>query len=168
MPYEGNETLAFRSNTGKTDTIFLLKKVTYWHYPYPATDLSKYQEVAVFCKHSDPYMPEGGTRYIESPFFEIKKKTNNQTELKLLLVAKDAVFYRLNAIKIDSLNRLKPLTFQTTYGRYNDVYVIQGEDYLGSFRQRSNFVTQIYWSKSKGLVRYNKKDTVFWELVDKQ
>jgi hypothetical protein len=39
-----------------------------------------------------------------------------------------------------------------------------GEDYFGFLYQRSDFVTKVYWSKSKGLVRYDKKDGVYWEL----
>ena len=33
MPYQGNETLVFSSNSGNIDTIFLLKKDTLIAYP---------------------------------------------------------------------------------------------------------------------------------------
>lgn len=164
MPYKGNESLIFKSNVGEIDTIFFLKKETYWHYPYPAVSSNEYQEVAIFCRHSDPNMPKGKNRYLEGPFFEIKKNMNNEAELKILLVAKDAVFYRHTPIKIDSMENVKPVTLQTDYGKYSDVYVINGEDYLGTFYQRSNFVTKLYWSKSRGLVRYDKKGAIYWEL----
>ncbi len=49
---------------------------------------------------------------------------------------------------------------------YNDIYVIDDEDWL-NFKQRSNYVTKLYWSKSQGLIRYDKQDGVFWELTNK-
>jgi hypothetical protein len=49
---------------------------------------------------------------------------------------------------------------------FNDVYIIEGEDFLGTLYQRSNFVSRIYWSKSHGLIRYDKKDGKYWELAE--
>jgi len=168
MPYKGNETLVFISNTGNVDTIFLLKKDTLLAYP-EAQSLNgiKYEVVSIFCKHSDSNMPNGKHRYLKNFFFNVGKAKDNNAEMEILLSAKDANFYRLSPIKIDSLNKEKPVTLQTSYGQYDDVYVINAEDYLGTFHQRSNFITKVYWSKSNGLIRYDKKDTVYWELAKK-
>ncbi len=168
MPYKGNEMLVFSSNTGSTDTIFLLKKDTILAYP-EAQSLNGviYETVSIFCKHSDANMPDGEHRYLENTFFDLEKAKDNHAELVISLSAKNAEFYRLNSIKIDSLNKLKPVTLQTSNGQYNDVYVINGEDYLGNLNQRSNFITKLYWSKSEGLVRYDKQDSVYWELTKK-
>ena len=47
---------------------------------------------------------------------------------------------------------------------YDDyVYIIEDEDWV-NFKKRSDYITKIYWSKSKGLIRYDKKDSVYWEL----
>jgi hypothetical protein len=167
MPYNGNETLVFKSNTGDTDTIFLLKKDTLLAYPEAQSKNGiKYEEVSTFCKHSDPNTPSDKHRYLESAFFTVGKATDDKAEISILLSAKDATFYKLNSIKIDSLSKRNPSTLQTQYGQYNDVYVIIGEDYLDDFRQRNNFITKVYWSKSNGLIRYDKKD-VYWELEKK-
>lgn len=166
MPYKGDETLVFKSSTGDTDTIFLLKKDTLWGYPDPIMSTSKYEVAAIFCRHSDASTRSNEHRYLENYFFEIKKTKSRRAELVFDLSAKDANFYRLSKIKIDSLNKIEPVTLQTSYGQYDDVYVIEGEDWLGSFYQRSNFVTKLYWSKSSGLVRYDKKDGVYWELMN--
>jgi hypothetical protein len=168
MPYKGNETLVFRSNTGDIDTIFLLKKDTLIAYAEPqAVNGIKYEVVSIFCKHSDPYMPGGKHRYLKNKFFKVEKAEDNRTEINILLSAKDADFYRLSPIKTDSLSKENPSTLQTQYGQYDDVYIINAEDYLGSFSQWSNFITKVYWSKSNGLIRYDKKDTVYWELAKK-
>ncbi|MBX2888351.1 MAG: hypothetical protein KF829_06835 [Ferruginibacter sp.] len=165
MPYKGNETLVFKSSTGETDTIFFIRKDTLWGLPDPALSTSKYEIAAIFCKHSDPYMGKNEHRYLESYFFEIKKTMSRKAELVVHLSAKDANFYHLSSIKIDSLSRVRPMPFATSQKHYDDVYIIEAEDYLGSFYQRSDFVTKLYWSKSEGLIRYDKKDGVYWELM---
>lgn len=169
MPYMGNETLVFKSNIGETDTIFLLKKDTGMVYAEPQSlNGIKYEMVSVFYKHSDSKNPpHNKPRYLENHFLEIEKSKDNRAEINIMLSAKDAHFYRLSKIKIDSLSKIRPVTLQTSFGQHDDVYVIEGEDYLGSFFQRSNFVTKLYWSKSSGLVRYDKKGDVYWELMNK-
>jgi len=164
MPYKGNEMLVFKSNAGDIDTIFFIRKDTLWGYPDPALSTNKYEEVAIFSKHSDPYAIDGH-RYLESYFLKIKKTISGKAELVIGLSAKDAKFYRLSPIKIDSLNKVKPVTLQTTYGQHDDVYEIQTDDYGKDFYNRSNFVTKLYWSKSSGLLRYDKKDGVYWVLL---
>ncbi len=50
MPYTGNETLVFKSNTGKEDTIFLLKKDTLFGYSDQYSLIrSKDEVLSVFC-----------------------------------------------------------------------------------------------------------------------
>src|SRR5689334_5726781 len=67
MPYEGNETLVFNSNSGDTDTIFFLKKhreIADADIYFPWSD--KYELISIFCKHSDPSAPDGEHRYLEN------------------------------------------------------------------------------------------------------
>lgn len=90
---------------------------------------------------------------------------SRKAELVVDLSAKDATFYRLSSIKLDSLSKVTPLSFATSFNHYDDVYLIDAEDYLGNFKERSNYVIKIYWSRSKGLIRYDKKDGVYWELI---
>jgi hypothetical protein len=164
MPYIGNETLVFNSTSGDTDTFFFLKKDTILAYPEAqAGNGIKYEVVSIFCKHSDPWPPDGKHQYLENSFLNLQKATDNYAELNILLSGKDAVFYRLKGPKIDTLNNQKPLTFQTKYGKYDDVYVINADD-NNKYSNRSDFVTKVYWSKSKGLIRYDKKDSIHWEL----
>lgn len=73
MPYKGNETLVFKSNTGETDTIFFIKKDTLWGLPDPALSTNKYEIAAIFCKHSIPSGSNGKLSYWNNYFFQIKK-----------------------------------------------------------------------------------------------
>jgi hypothetical protein len=158
MSYNGNETLVFSSNTGDTDTIFFLKKDTLIAYPEAqALNGKTYEVVRIFAKYSNG---------ISRDFVELKKSKDKIARLHFNLSAKDAVFYRLTGLKIDSLSRQQPTSLVTKSKTYNDIYIIESEDWL-NFKQRTNYVTKLYWSKSEGLIRYDKQDSVYWELTKK-
>lgn len=167
MPYKGNETLVFKSNNGLRDTVFLLRKDTLWGYANPALSTKKYEELAIFCKHTDSYSNEGEHRYLKNYFMKIKKTMSGHAEIIIYLSGRNAEFYRLSSIKLDSLNHESAITLKTSSGLYNDVYVFSGEDWLGGLEARTNFIAKLYWSKSSGLIRYDKKDSVYWELSNK-
>ena len=167
MPYTGKETLVFSSNTGDTDTIFFIKKDTLIAYPDAQSLNGKtYEVVSIFCRHSDPWPPDGSHRYLNNDFVELKKSKDKKARLHFSLSAKDANFYRLTGVKIDSLSQQPMTSLMTKYKTYNDVYIIDDEDWL-NFRQRSDYVTKLYWSKSEGLVRFDKQYGVYWELTNK-
>jgi hypothetical protein len=44
--------------------------------------------------------------------------------------------------------------------------MINPEDYSGNFYARDDYITKIYWSKSRGVVRYDKKNKTYWELKE--
>ena len=148
-------------------TRFFLEKDTLLAYPEAQSPIGvKYEAVSIFCRHTDSKLFDNAHRYVESSFLEIQKAKDKRAELHILLSAKDAEFYRLSSIKIDSLNWASFSTLQTPYGQFDDVYIIRSEDY-GNFHHRSNIVKQLYWSKTSGLIRYDKNDSVYWELVNK-
>ena len=167
MPYKGNETLIFTSNKGDFDSVFFLKKDTLWGFPDAQSIFAPQCEgVRIFCRHTDSVIQDKSIRYLENDFCSIQKSKNGHTVLKVNLLTKDAVFYRLGPINLDSLNKVTPIVLETKKNRYKDVFVINGEDYSGYFRDRYDFVTKIYWSKSKGLIRFDKKKKAYWELTN--
>lgn len=167
MPYNGNESLVFNSNSGEIDTIFLLKKDTLFAYPdAPNPFGSKNEEVAISCRHTDPWPPDGKHRYLENLFVQLEKAKDGQTRLSVNLSAKNAAFYRLEGIIVDSLGAVKPIELKTSNNVFKDVYVIKSIDYLEREKQ-NDYVTRLYWSKSQGLVRYDKSDRDYWELRKK-
>jgi len=167
MPYKGDETLVFVSNTGITDTIFIMKKDTIWGYPDAQSLVGLQCEVVrVFCRHTDSVIQNKTIRYLENNFCSIQKNKNNHAVLTINLLTRNVAFYRNGLIDLDSLNKQSPMILKTKQKQYNDVYIINSEDYLGSFHKRDNFVAKIYWSKSRGLIRYDKKNGIYWELVN--
>lgn len=158
MPYNGNETLVFSSNLGDTDTILFHKKDTLIAYPEAQGLNGKtYEVVSIFARYSD-----GASRR----FVELEKSKDKIARLYLNLSARDAGFYRLTGLNVDSLSQQQATSLATKTKTYSDVYII-GSDDGRSFQQRSNFVKKLYWSKSEGLIRYDKQDGVYWELKKK-
>ena len=167
IPYTGKETLVFNSNTGDIDTIFFLKKDTLIAYPEAQSLNGKtYEVVRIFCRHSDVWSPDSSHRYLDNDFVELRKSKDKKARLHFNLSTKDSKFYRLTGISIDSLAKQPLTSLATKYKTYNDVYIIEAEDWL-NYRQRSDYVTKLYWSKSEGLIRYDKQDGIFWELTKK-
>lgn len=166
IPYKGNEILVFSSNTGNIDTIFLLNKDTLIAYPEAqALNGRTYEVVNIFCQHSDP-LRDSGYRYLHNEFVELRKSVDKKARLHFNLSTKDANFFRLTGVRIDSLSQQPTTSLVTKHKTYNDIYVIDDEDWM-NFKQRSNYVTKLYWSKSEGLIRYDKQDSVYWELTNK-
>ena len=167
MPYKGNENLVFSSNRGETDTIFFLKKDTATAYPEAQALIGiTYEVVEIFSKQSDPSPPDTTPRYLESYFVQLRKSKDKKARLEIGLNTQKAWFYRVQGPQIDSLESLKPMVLKTKAKIYSDVYVIGPEDWE-DISQRSNYVTKVYWSKSEGLVRYEKKNNEYWELTNK-
>lgn len=164
MPYKGNETLILKSNLDETDTIFFIRKDTLWAYPDPALSTRKNEIIGIFCKHTDPHAPNTKLRYLESYFLKIERTGTRDTKMIINLSAKDAKFYRLDPIRIGSLNKEEPTTLRTSNAQYNDVYIFPT---TSVFQERSNFITKVYWSKLHGLIRYDKKGGTYWELWEK-
>lgn len=159
MPYEENQVLVFNSNLGGIDTIFLLKKDTLYGYP----EAQKFngiitEHVTISSMQTDSV--KNRFVYLESLFFSVLKDKNNKTLLDIRLNTKDSWFYgKGQFIDIEGLV-LKD--FSTAYRQYDDVIVFTGDNY---YLERNKFVTDVYWSKSQGLIRYDKKNGEYWEKV---
>jgi len=46
---------------------------------------------------------------------------------------------------------------------FDDVYMLYPQDFLYR-KDEKNFVTKVYWSKTKGVVKYVRSDGVYWGL----
>lgn len=148
------------------DTIFLLKKDTLFVYPEAQNPFGfKNELVAISCKHTDPSPPDGKHRYLENLFVQLEMEKKG-TKLGVNLYAKKAVFYRLEGVMVDSLKKVTPIKLRIENHLLEDVYIIGAVDYLEREKE-SDYVTKLYWSKSKGLVRYDKSNGDYWELKKK-
>jgi hypothetical protein len=164
MPYKGNETLVFSSNSGLVDTIFLIGSMRHIYSrdrlldPFPP----KFERLAVSCKHTDPNYD----RYLEGIFVELSASSaKDSANLTIDLTAKNSWFYGGRLLKLKYLDSFKKMTLKTKTKTYSDIIILKPES--DEYSDRSNFVKQVYWSKSEGVIRFDKKDSVYWELIKK-
>ena len=166
IPYKGTETLVFNSNTGETDTIFLLGTGRHTS-PSDPLDIfpTNLEHFTIASKHSDPSPPSGNHRYLEGIFLEVSASEHKSPYLTLHHTAKDAWFYGGQFMTLKDLDTMTHTSITTNRKTYDDIIILRPES--DEYFDRRNFVTKIYWSKSEGLIRYDKKDSVYWELTQK-
>ncbi len=163
MPYEDNQVLVFKSNLGGMDTIFLLKKDTIYGYPEAQKFNGTITESLMISSYRTTSHKEG-YKYLKNTFFSVSKNKEDRSVLTLRLTTKDVWFYTSGkSILIDDMAEQGFSTFRTAYHEYDDVLIFIGDNVYSG---RDDFVMKVYWSKSKGLIRYDKKNGVYWELVD--
>lgn len=166
IPYKGNETLVFSTNTGDTDTLFLLgtERQT---VPSDPLDVfpTELEHFTIAARHSDPAPPSGNHRYLESIFLELSASEYKSPYLTLHHTGKDAWFYGGQFMELKELDTIKLVSLVTKLKTYQDIVLLYPES--DEYADRSDFITKVYWSKSEGLIRYDKKDSVYWELTGK-
>jgi hypothetical protein len=166
VPYKGNEILVFNSTTGETDTLFLLgvgrESVPSDPLDFFPTNLDHF---SIGAKHSDPSPPSGNHRYLESDFLNLSVGEDKEPYLSIHFTAKKAWFYGGSFLDLKDLDTIKQVALDTKAKRFTDIIIIRPDS--DEYSDRSDFITNLYWSKSQGLIRYDKKDGSYWELTDK-
>ncbi len=166
IPYNGHETIVFYSNAGETDTIFLLG-ADRQSIPSDPLDVfpTNLDHFSIGMRHSDPSPPSGNHRYLESEFLELSVGEDKEPYLSIHFAAKDSRFYGGSFLDLIDLDTIKQVTLDTKTKRYTDIIILTPES--NEYSDRSDFLTKLYWSKSEGLIRYDKQDSVYWELTRK-
>jgi hypothetical protein len=167
MPYEGHETLVFKSNSGEMDTIFIIGKDTVLSYVEPQSiNGITYEVVNVYGKHFDNSVDDSSRSYTDGVFLELRKAKDGKAELYPLITAKGSRLYLQNPIKIEFLNKQKPVLLSTQGYPNIEVYKITS-DAESLYGDRKGFISTFYWSRTQGLIRFDRKDGVYWELIKK-
>ena len=166
IPYKGTEILVFVSNTGDTDTIFLLG-TNRQSVPSDPLDVfpTNLDHFSIGMRHSDPSPRSGNHTYLESKFIELSVGKDKEPYLSIHFMAKDSWFYGGSFLDLKDLDTIKQVTLDTKANSYTDMIILIPES--NEYSDRSNFLTKLYWSKSEGLIRFDKQDGVFWELTKK-
>lgn len=166
IPYKGTETLVFSSTIGDTDTIYLSgsDRQTVPSDPLDVfpTELEHY---TIAARHSDPAPSDGSQHYINSIFLELSASEDKSPYLTINHLGKDAWFYGGDFMELKDLDTLQLVSLVTKLKTYHDIVLLYPESY--EYSGRSDFITRICWSKSEGLIRYDKKDSIYWELTRK-
>lgn len=161
-PYKGGEVLVFNSNQGDTDTIFVKSIEKAKAVNDNLAIFPKHHEILnVSVQHTDPTPPNRAQGYSEDFFFDLYATNDKNTIISFDLMAKNAWFYADSYYK-NELEKLPITTLSSKNFTYTDV--IKLEPQSQEFYERDEFVTVVYWSKSKGYIRYDLKNGVYWEL----
>ncbi len=167
IPYEGNEILVFNSDSGESDTIFLLGISRYIN-PSDPLDIfpKKLEHLTILARSSDPNPPRGVEhRYLERAFLELSRTVSGSSYLTIHHSGKDAWFYGGSFLPLNDLDTMTSITLETKSGTYKDVLKFKPES--DEYSNRGNFIDAVYWSKSAGLIRYDKRDGVIWTIGER-
>ena len=165
IPYQGNEILYFKSNSGDVDSIILYKPERYLESSGDHLDFDKYECYDVGEKHSDPDLSDSSHAdgYQSTGFAALVARANGQTYFYINMQAKDAVFEPFFGIAIDTFLNLKTSILSVPCGKFSDVLIFVPNKTTIDYESNNNYITKVYWSKNYGLLRYDKKDS-YWEL----
>lgn len=169
IPYKGNETLIFASNTGDTDTLFIKNPKRHVEYdidplsPFPQDSLEKFYISYYFS--NDMTKRFGG--FPGETIIAMTKTKKNRTRVGFGVVTNDAFFYGLRYFDVKELRKAKLINLQTNLKTYNDILLIEPDTSNQKWSNRDHYVLRMYWSKSEGLVRYDKNSDINYTLAKK-
>jgi|SRR5688572_27482034 len=161
-PYKGGEILVFNSNQGETDTIFVLEVRKHKARIDPLSTVPQFKEkLEVVVQYTNPIAYGGKEERDKDIFFDLSTGENGDISLGFRPKAKNAWFYSPNGYSRDQFEKLPISKLATKKYEYDDVIKLEPDM---RFYDRETFVAMVYWSKSKGYVRYDLKNGVYWEL----
>lgn len=169
IPYKYPDTLVFTSNTGDTDSIFLKNGKRYMDCkvdplsPFPQDSIEKFYIPYYFSNDTTKYFGN----YPGETIIAMTKTTRNRTRIGFGVVTNDAFFYGLRYFDIKELRNAKLTDLQTDLRTYNDILVIDPDTSNQKWSKRDHYVLRMYWSKSVGLVRFDKNNNVHYTLTKK-
>ena len=156
IPYKGNEKLVFRSNTNDTFTMHL------GGYERSTTLSSSGLRKEEFDHYNLVYNHELPDKTVRQDFFcLLTAGKNNQVFLGIFLDGVNSGKFRGSI----SMSSERPIDFNDkgdSINNIDDIIIVPNEDSVSG----NSDIHKVYWSRSKGLVRFNMADTVYFELIN--
>jgi hypothetical protein len=157
-PYDEGDVLVFESPGFERDTIYI-KEVSFV-FPDGIGVVDYNQSLRILANHTDP---KNENREWETYILTLSAKTRNDpSHVVFDLRAKNAQFVE-QRFSFDHLNKLKEIELSVPYGTFDDVICINN---TRNFPTIPRAIEIIFWSKSKGYVRFDKFDGTSWKLID--
>lgn len=156
IPYKGNEKLVFRSNTNDTFTMYLAG------YERSTTFSSNGLKKEKFDRYNLVYNHELPDKTVRQDFFcLLTAGKNNQVFLGIYLDGvKSRKFRGSISIRTDGSVDFKGKG--DSMNKMDDIIMVPNEDSVSG----NSDIHKVYWSRSKGLVRFNMADSVYFELIN--
>jgi hypothetical protein len=160
-PYRGGEKLIFKSKNGNVKTVLIKKVVKSYGADDPLSVLPNKQQVLNVYVHFSDSIYNATLENLEGPFFSILALKDNRTIYIFSLNLGSANFYG-NSYENKYINQMQSQTLRCGSKEYKDILVLRPNE--TKYKERSDYITTLYWSKSKGYVRYDLNNGEFWEL----
>jgi len=156
IPYKGNEELVFRSNTNDTFTMQLAG------YERSATLASNGLKKEKFDHYNLVYNHELPDKTVRQDFFcLLTAGKNNQVFLGIFLDGVKSSKFR-GSISMSSERLIDFNGKGDSINNMGDIIIVPNEDSVSG----NSDIHKVYWSRSKGLVRFNMADSVYFELIN--
>ena len=154
IPYEGKEVLIFRSNKYELDTI-RIREITVRKHPPPLNDMfwARNKEILrvhqdVDCKNCDAII----TYSVQN--FSAKTKISYHIRMHGKEYYHGTYFKKLDKMKLN--------TITIDGAELNDVVFID----RNFEKYHPGHIDRLYWSRSKGIVRFDVNPDYYWELIN--
>jgi hypothetical protein len=155
-PYKKGQMIVFESNTKLLDSI-LIEDIKY-AFPDGLGVVDKNEILDVVGRKKRYH----NNREVRNYILEIHAKTSKRgTRVRFGVSIKDSEFYS-GYYKLEQLNNLPMRELLGGNVTYYDVIKIRTRNRLDETKE----ILFIYWSKSKGFVRFDETDGTIWELKE--
>jgi hypothetical protein len=131
--------------------------------PFPQDSIEKFHIPYFFSNDSTKRFGQ----YPGETIIAMTQTKRNKARIGFGVVTNDAFFYGLKYYNIKELKSAKLGNLKTDCKIYNDILVIQPDSSNQKWSKRDHYVLRMYWSKSDGLVRYDKNNNVHYTLTKK-
>lgn len=157
-PYKEGQALIFESSNFDKDTI-LIKEVSFI-FPDGLGVVDYNQKLRTLAQHSDP--KNENSKWETFILILAAKTQKNLSYVVFDLRVKDTQFIE-QRYSFEDLEKLPKRHLLIPYGQLDDVIAIGNKHDYSSV---PTAIEIIYWSKSKGYVRFDKYDGTTWKLVE--
>lgn len=131
--------------------------------PFPQDSIEKFHIPYFFSNDTTKRFGQ----YPGETIFAMTQTKKNKPRIGFGVATNDAFFYGLKYYDVKELNSARLVNLQTDYKNYNDVFVIEPDTSNQNWSKRDHYVLKMYWSKSDGLVRFDKNNNVYYTLTKK-
>lgn len=159
-PYQALNVLVFESSQKQRDSIFINQVAEYRNGNSDVISVN-----AELVKRSAP-----AQQHTEGPLLTLTSSGGGPLLMSISLHTGSAVFGPFDGKRTGWLDSLPKENVVVNDIEYKDVLILKPDSNATGYQQAAaanSFVKKIWWSKTKGLIQYEMKDSVTWKLVKK-
>jgi hypothetical protein len=162
IPYQGNEILIFQSSAGKSDTLFLDGRESFYTSDNPLDPFGKrFQCQRLNFQYVRPN--DSSNFHIQGTLIQLTRLPNGDAEFFIGLQTRAGGFYTDSIFTLSSIRKWKTETQIIGGKTYTDIIIFSTR--VHDVGEKSNAqIDSIWWSKRSGLVKYASNQGDQWTL----